>query len=80
MLNGRNAKRLTAINDMFSMLKQQQEGEVKKNDYCKDELQENEMDDDLNATKVFNGLCWPPVFNWMLSPRGRRRPMICSTR
>merc|ERR1719375_990521 len=46
-----------AIDDMVSTLKQQQEDEVKKNDYCKAELQENEMDtaktedlrDDLNA-------------------------------
>ena len=42
---------------MLNTLKQQQEGEVKKNDYCKKELQENEMEtmntedirDDLNA-------------------------------
>merc|ERR1719277_1387219 len=46
-----------AIDDMVSTLKQQQEDEVKKNDYCKKELQSNEMDtmktedlrDDLNA-------------------------------
>jgi len=46
-----------AIDDMISTLKQQTEDEVKKNDYCKAELQENEMDtaktedlrDDLNA-------------------------------
>jgi len=46
-----------AIDDMVGALKQQQVDEVKKNDYCKEELQENEMDnsktedlrDDLNA-------------------------------
>jgi len=46
-----------AIDDMVSTLKVQQEDEVKKNDYCKKEIQENEMDsmktedlrDDLNA-------------------------------
>lgn len=46
-----------AIDDMIGTLKQQQVDEVKKNDYCKKELQENEMDtmktedlrDDLNA-------------------------------
>jgi len=32
-----------AIDDMVAMLKVQQEDEVKKNDYCKAELQENEM-------------------------------------
>merc|ERR1719436_547744 len=32
-----------AIDDMIAMLKVQQEDEVKKNDYCKAELQENEM-------------------------------------
>jgi len=32
-----------AIDDMIVMLKVQQEDEVKKNDYCKAELQENEM-------------------------------------
>jgi len=32
-----------AIDDMISMLKQQQEDEVKKNDFCKDELHKNEM-------------------------------------
>jgi len=32
-----------AIDDMISMLKQQQEDEVKKGDYCKTELQSNEM-------------------------------------
>merc|ERR1719428_2231698 len=46
-----------AIDDMIGTLKQQQEDEVKKNDYCKEELQSNEMDtmktedlrDDLTA-------------------------------
>lgn len=32
-----------AIDDMVSMLKQQQEDEVKKNDWCKAEIQDNEM-------------------------------------
>jgi len=32
-----------AIDDMVAMLKKQQEDEVKKNDWCKDSLQENEM-------------------------------------
>jgi septal ring factor EnvC (AmiA/AmiB activator) len=32
-----------AIDDMITMLKQQMEDEVKKSDYCKKELQENEM-------------------------------------
>jgi hypothetical protein len=46
-----------AIDDMVTMLKQQQEDEVKKNDYCSKALQENEMEtmktedlrDDQNA-------------------------------
>jgi len=46
-----------AIDDMVGTLQQQQVDEVKKNDYCKKELQDNEMDtmktedlrDDLNA-------------------------------
>merc|ERR1719498_1896103 len=32
-----------AIDDMIATLKVQQEDEVKKNDWCKDEIQENEM-------------------------------------
>merc|ERR1719401_1269828 len=32
-----------AIDDMIAMLKEQQASEVKKNDWCKAEIQENEM-------------------------------------
>ena len=42
-----------AIDDMIGMLKQQQKNEVKKNDWCKAEFQENEMatarNEDLKA-------------------------------